>query len=63
MEPVLRNADAAEVREALSHLSPLQREAPLLTYLQDHSNEQASTLLGIPVPTRKAGSSALLQGR
>lgn len=54
VEQVLRNATTAEVREALDHLTALQREALLLTYLQDHSNEQASNLLGIPVSTLKS---------
>lgn len=54
VEQVLRNADAADLHRALNQLTALQRQALLITYLQDLSNEQASTLLGIPVPTLKS---------
>ena len=54
VEQVLRNADAAHVHQALSALTALQRQALQLTYLQEHSNQQASDLLRIPLPTLKS---------
>lgn len=54
VEQVLSNADSAEVHAALGGLTALQREALELIYLEEHSNQQASELLGIPVQTLKS---------
>ncbi len=54
VEEVLRHADAADLHRALGQLTALQRQALVITYIQDLSNEQASTLLGVPVPTFKS---------
>ncbi len=45
------SADAAYVHQVLTNLTGLQRQALRLTYVEDHSAEQDSDLLGVPVST------------
>ncbi len=51
---ILRDCDSAEVREAMRRLSPLRRQALHYAFFTDHTYQQASTMLGIPMGTYKS---------
>jgi len=50
---VVARLDAARVGPLLTGLSPLQREALTLVYLQRHTSQEAASLLQVPVTTLK----------
>ncbi|GAB2575684.1 sigma-70 family RNA polymerase sigma factor [Microlunatus antarcticus] len=49
----LARHEAARLRGALQHLSELQRDAVVLTFLGGYTHEQAAVLLGVPLGTLK----------
>ncbi len=52
-EQVLQHEDESRVREALTGLTPLQREAVVLAYWGGQTSTEISARLGVPVPTVK----------
>lgn len=52
-EVVIQNAETDQVRESLSRLSNLQREAIFLAYYRGLTYVQVAEHLGIPIPTAK----------
>jgi len=54
LEDVLRDHDRAQLHLAMSMLTPLQRQALILTYFDGHTYLVASRILGVPVTTLKS---------
>jgi RNA polymerase sigma-70 factor (ECF subfamily) len=53
LDLIVAGETAARIRDGLTQLSPLRREAVSLTYLAGHTYQEASDLLSVPVPTLK----------
>lgn len=51
---LLRACEVSEVHAAIHRLSPRGRQALTYAYFTDHTSQQASELLGIPVGTHKS---------
>jgi RNA polymerase sigma-70 factor (ECF subfamily) len=49
----LARHEAARLRKALRHLSDLQRDAVVLTFIDGYTHEQAALLLSVPLGTLK----------
>ncbi len=56
VDEVLRNADAADLHRALSQLTALQRQALVITYVQDLSNGRPAPCWVSPSPRSRAAS-------
>lgn len=54
IEAVLRSDDARRVRAAIAGLSDIRQQALTLAYLTDHTNQEASDILQVPLPTFKS---------
>ncbi len=52
-ESVVQHSDAAEVRECLESLTPLQRESITLAYFGGHTQREVGEMLGAALPTIK----------
>jgi RNA polymerase sigma-70 factor (ECF subfamily) len=52
-ESVVQHSDAAEVRECLEALTPLQRESITLAYFGGHTQREVGEMLGTALPTVK----------
>ncbi|SDP35500.1 RNA polymerase sigma-70 factor, ECF subfamily [Nakamurella panacisegetis] len=52
-DSVIQEAEAAEVRECLDTLTPLQRESITLAYFGGHTQREVGELLGAALPTIK----------